>query len=256
MPAQPERLEPLDPTGRPAILLVSDVHAHFHVVEAQIVHALDELQCSVSDVLILGDFGAFGPDLHAYFRRAGNRFQRPVSFIEGNHEDFAALATLVKDYADVVTYLPRASLHRFGIWNTLCLGGARYMDAWSTPRGCEIRDVDIAACLAHPPGSVDLVLTHDCPSGIGIGNTAGLEHYGPPGVDALAEVAASLQPRLWFFGHHHRWHLQLQGPTRFYGLPESWFGYALLFDDGQVLCVDHEVPLTRRPRWYRFFGLR
>lgn len=240
----------------PALLLLSDVHAHFHVIEAQITHALTDLACPVGEVVVLGDFGMFAPNLYTYFRRQKRRFTRPVSFIEGNHEDFAALAGLVHSYADVVTYLPRNSLHRFGPWRTLCLGGAKYMDAWSTPSGCVIRDEDIAAGLAHPAGSVDLVLTHDCPSGIGVDNTRGLEHYGPPGVDGLASLAANLRPRLWFFGHHHRWHLHAQGETRFYGLPESWLGYALLSPDGEVRQVENEVALAPSPRWFRFFGLR
>lgn len=246
--------EPDDP--HPVTMLLSDVHAHFDVVETQIRHALHDLSSPVADVLVLGDFGVFGPNLHAFFRRDGRRFSRPVSFIEGNHEDFGSFASLVREYADVVTHLPRATLQQLGPWRALCLGGARYMDAWSTPSGCEIRDEDIAACLVHPPGSVDLVLTHDCPTGIGIGDTDGLEHYGPPGVEGLSRLAAALQPRLWFFGHHHRWHDHERDGTRYYGLPECWGGYALLHPDGRVQRVDHEVPLAPRPRWYRFFGLR
>jgi hypothetical protein len=253
--ARPQQ-RPDDDAGQGAILLLSDVHARFHVVEAQLAHALHDLACPVARIVVLGDFGMFAPDLHAFFRRQGRRFARPVSFIEGNHEDFGALAGLVRDYADVVTYLPRASLQLLGAWRALCLGGARYMDAWSTPPGCEIRDVDLAACLAHDPGSVDLVLTHDCPTGIGVGNTAGLEHYGPPGVAGLAELAAGLRPRWWFFGHHHRWHEAERDGTLYVGLPESWIGYALLSPGGKVRRVEHEVPLAPRPRWFRFFGLR
>ncbi len=248
--------EAAEARGGQALLLLSDVHAHYHVVDTQIGHALQDGRGPVGEVVVLGDFGMFGPNLHAYFRRDRRRFRLPVSFLEGNHEDFAALASLVRDYADVVTYLPRAGLRSLCGWQALCLGGAKYMDAWSTPPGCEIRDVDIAACLSHPAGSVDVVLTHDCPTGIGIGNTTGLEHYGPPGVAGLQQLAESLQPRLWFFGHHHRWHVHEHAGIRFYGLPESWRGYALLRPDGEVQLVENEVPLVPRPRWLRFFGLR
>jgi Icc-related predicted phosphoesterase len=130
------------------------------------------------------------------------------------------------------------------------------MDAWSTPSGCEIHDVDITAGLAHAPGTVDLVLTHDCPTGIGVCNTPGLEHYGQPGVAGLARLAAHLRPRLWFFGHHHRWHAHEEDGVRYVGLPESWLGYALLLADGTVERVENEVARTTSPRWFRFFGLR
>jgi hypothetical protein len=242
--------------GEPSLLILGDVHARFHVVEEQLSHALTEVGCAVSEVVVLGDFGMFAPNLHAYFRREGHRFLRPVSFIDGNHEDFMALHHLAAAYADVVTHLPRASLHSFGPWRTLCLGGARYMDAWATPIGSEIRDEEIEICMRHPAGSVDIVLTHDCPTGIGVSNSSGLEYYGVPGVEELAALAECLRPRLWFFGHHHRWHAFEDEHTRFYGLPESWEGYALLSADGQVRRVDHEVALKRPPRWLRFLGIR
>ncbi|MBK7702701.1 MAG: metallophosphoesterase [bacterium] len=155
-------------TGEGSVLLLSDVHAHYGVIDAQAAHAQETWGRPVERVLVLGDFGLFGAELHRHFRRGGRRFSHPTAFIEGNHEDFAAFERLVRDYADVVTHLPRASRQRVGGWNCLCVGGARYMDAWSTPCGSEIRERDIDACLAHAPGSIDLVLSHDCPTGIGV----------------------------------------------------------------------------------------
>lgn len=239
-----------------AILLVSDIHAHYHVVDDQIAHAQDALGVQVRQVLVLGDFGLFAPNLHDYFRRDGRRFARPVSFIEGNHEDFRDFERLVRDYADVVTYLPRGSRHEFGGRRWLCIGGARYMDAWSTPPGCEIRDGDVAACLGHEPGSIDLVVSHDCPTGIGVVNQSEFEHLGPPGVAGLAQVAAHLQPRYWFFGHHHRWHESEYDGTRYVGLPRSWEGYVLVDAAGEIARVEHAVALPKRPGWWRWIGLK
>jgi len=246
----------MPPADDAPILLLSDVHGHYRVIEAQLAHASEQVARGVSRVVVAGDFGLFGPDMHAYFRRAGRRFAAPVAFIEGNHEDYREFPDLVRQYADVVTHLPRATVQHVGPWRALCLGGARYMDAWSTPRGCEITELDIAACLARPAGEVDLVISHDCPCGIGVPNSPGLEHYGPPGVPGLERVAARLRPRLWFFGHHHRWHDHQADGTRYIGLPQSWQGYCLLHADGGVRMVEHEVALPSRPRWYRIFGLR
>lgn len=109
------------PNGDGAILLLSDVHARYGVVDAQVEHAQQELGCAVDQVLVLGDFGLFGDDLQRHFRRDRRRFSHPVSFIEGNHEDFAAFERLVRDYADVFTHLPRASVQRFGASNWLCV---------------------------------------------------------------------------------------------------------------------------------------
>jgi hypothetical protein len=243
-----------DPAG--TTLLLSDIHANYHVVNAQIGHATDTLGREVERVTVLGDFGLFAPDLHDHFRRGRQKFARPVCYIEGNHEDFRNLPELVAAYADVATHLPRGSVRRWAPGAWLCIGGARYMDAWSTPPGSEISPADIALCLEQMPGSIDVVISHDCPTGIGVPHEPGLEHLGPPGVDGLARIAAHLQPRYWFFGHHHRWHDVERDGTRYIGLPQSWQGYALMDGNGDLELVTHEVPLPRRPGWLRWIGLK
>jgi predicted phosphodiesterase len=237
-----------------AILLISDLHAHYRVINEQLAHAENVLGQPVERVLVLGDFGLFAPNLHKYFRRGGARFHRPVSFIEGNHEDFFALDDLVQTYADVVTHVPRSSVQHYGDHRWLCIGGARYMDAWSTPRGSVISDGDIAACLRNGPGSIDIVISHDCPTGIGVASQEHMTHLGPPGDPGLARVHQTLQPRWWFFGHHHRWHERESDGTRFVGLPQSWRGYVLLRGLESVQRVDNEVALSTGLGWLRWLG--
>lgn len=238
------------------VLLLSDLHAHYPVVNEQIRHATGTLGRTVDRVLVLGDFGMFGPNLHDHFRRDGGRFARPVSFLEGNHEDYRNLEQLAADYADVVTHLKRGEVVDVGGRPTLCVGGARYMDAWSTPPGCEISVRDVARCLSNEPGTIDLVLSHDCPQGLGVGHEPGMEHLGPPGEEGLARVAEHLAPRLWVFGHHHRWFEGEVNGTRFLGLPESWQGYALLDGEGELAPVRNQVALPRRSSWLRWIGLK
>jgi len=239
-----------------SIMFISDLHGNYHVIDAQIAYAEEELGFSVSEVLVLGDFGFFKDDLHEFFRRQKKRFLRPTSFIEGNHEDHAGLDDLVDSYADVVTYLPRGSVHVVGSKRCLCLGGARYMDAWSTPRGCEITEGDMARSMSHAPDTIDLVVTHDCPVGIGVPNTPGLEHYGMPGVPSLNLLAELYRPQLWIFGHHHRWHEVVQDGTRYLGLPQSWEGFALLGPEGDVQTIRNKISIRQRSRWRRWFGIR
>jgi Icc-related predicted phosphoesterase len=238
------------------VLLISDIHTHYDVINAQIRHAETDCGQALEQVVVLGDFGFFGDQFHDYFRRRDQKFTVPVACIEGNHEDHGALYDLAKRYSDVLTYLPRGTLAPVGSWRSVCLGGARYMDAWSTPRGCEISESDIGACLAHEPDSVDLVLSHDCPVNIGVPNTPGLEHYGAPGVPGLEALAERFRPRWWFFGHHHRWFDESIDGTRYVGLPQSWLGYALLSSTGQVQLIHNEVPIESRSRLKRWFGLR
>jgi hypothetical protein len=130
------------------------------------------------------------------------------------------------------------------------------MDSWSTPPGCEITGRDVARCLENESGSIDMVLSHDCPAGLGVTHEPGMEHLGPPGEEGLARVAAHLAPRLWVFGHHHRWFEDEVNGTRYLGLPQSWQGYALLDGDGKPERIRNRVELPKRSPWLRWIGLK
>lgn len=224
------------------ILLLSDLHCRYELVNAQLAHAQTRTNGAVEAALVLGDVGLYEPFLSRFFRRRKERFARPVAVIEGNHEDFDALPRLVRRYADVLTHLPRGSVHSIGGWRLLALGGAAYMDAMNTPRGSVIELRDIERCLAHRPEEVDLVISHDCPAGLDLPNAPGYEHFGPPGFAGGERVRAHFRPRVWVFGHHHRWFEQQHDGTAFYGLPSAECGYGLLDEEGRVEFVAHQVP--------------
>ncbi|NLI75508.1 MAG: hypothetical protein GX442_03590 [Candidatus Riflebacteria bacterium] len=241
------------------LLLITDVHCQYHLIDEQVAVAERETGRPVTQVVVLGDFGLFAHTLQDYFRRQGRRFARPVSFLEGNHEEFGAFADLVDQYRDCFTHLPRASVHCLAGVRILALGGAAYMDAMTTPMGCEIRPQDIEACLAHPAGSVDVILSHDCPRGIGVTNAPGFGHYGAPGFPRGREIAAHLRPRHWVFGHHHRWFERDQEGVSYWGLAESWKGFALVTEGQDLRVVKNLVNppagvWTRLWRWLRSLG--
>ncbi len=237
------------------VLLISDLHARYGVLNEQIQHAEAQLGGEIEQVMVLGDFGFFADEMHEYFRRRGLQFLRPTACVEGNHEDHGAVKRLARQYADVVTHVARGQLHQLADRQALCLGGARYMDAWSTPRGCEITENQIQEALSHPPESIDVVCTHDCPDNIGVAPKPGFEHYGSLGVPGMSRLAERYQPRFWFFGHHHHWFEKVHAGIHYLGLPESWQGYALLDPTGAITKVSHEVPLASRPWWKRWLGL-
>ena len=126
------------------------------------------------------------------------------------------------------------------------------MDAAATPRGSEISDRDIQKSLSHPADAAEVLLTHDCPPGIGVPGAPGQDHYGPTGVDGLNQLDERFRPRWWFFGHHHNWFDHTSKGTRYIGLPQSWFGYVLLDEEGKVILVENLVPLNPVGRWSRW----
>lgn len=225
------------------ILLISDLHTRFELVNDQIDHAEARLGRSIEAAILLGDVGFAEPYLSRFFGKGRQRFRRRTYFVEGNHEDFDALPRLVARYEDELTFLPRGWAGDIAGWRCLALGGAAYMDALMTPRGSVVTDEDIERCLAHQPSAVDLVLSHDCPQGIGVASSPGFEHLGPPGLPQGQRLLSHFQPRLWVFGHHHRWLDLARDGTRFLGLPQAWQGYALLAPDGTLEAVPHAIPL-------------
>lgn len=239
-------------TSTQTVMLISDVHTKYDVINQQVCHAESTLDQPLEQVFVLGDFGFFGDPMGQFFRRQNQRFLRPVTCIDGNHDDHGALEDLAEGFGDVVKLRKRGQLHALGSRMALCLGGARYMDASATPRGSEINERDIQKSLAYPADDVDLILTHDCPPGIGVPGASGQSHYGPTGVQGLEKLGERYRPQWWFFGHHHRWFDHQSNGTRYVGLPQSWLGYVLLNAPGEVTLVENHIPLDPVGRWARW----
>ncbi|MDD3147495.1 MAG: metallophosphoesterase [Candidatus Riflebacteria bacterium] len=225
------------------ILIIGDVHGQFQVLNEQIQFAESFCECTIDAVIVLGDMGIYEHSLSRYFVTVSQCFKRPVYFLDGNHEEFSRFESLVESYKDFMTHLPRGQVTRICDINFLSLGGACYMDALNSPPGSEIRDQDIDLCLANRPEDVDLIISHDCPSGIGVPGTPGFEFYGKPGFARSQELVARFKPRKWFFGHHHRWFNARIENTEFLGLPESWKGFGLLDAAMNYRKVEHQVAI-------------
>ena len=237
------------------ILILSDTHSFYNIINERIEYTENVLGIPVSFVIHLGEFGIFRYELKKYFNKDKKRFLRPVYFIEGNHEDFTLFEELVKKYSDFFTHLPRCSVRSIDSYRMLALGGAAYMDSFITQTGALITDHNINDCLSIPCDDVDIVLTHDCPIGIGMPNSPGLEYYGKTGFKRGDELASHFKPKIWLFGHHHKWFESKINGTRYYGLPESWKGFGLLDKDFQFRFVKHSVEIKERKRSFieRFF---
>jgi hypothetical protein len=241
MPAQSEQRPPGASSS-------SDLHGRFEVVNAQIEHARETAARRRR-----GGRARRRPlrrALRSCVRRGGSFTVPCASLRQPRVPRFDAL---VAEHAGKFRHLPRAGVATFAGFRCLCLGGAGYMDARNTPRGSEITDRDIARALAHPPGSVDLLLTHDCPEGVGVPNSPGLEYYGDTGFPGSASLDRHFRPKYWLFGHHHKWFELERDGTRYLGLAESWRGYALLAPDFGVRVVRHETAV-RDSAWRRFLA--
>lgn len=228
------------------ILILSDTHCAFHLINTQIEYAQEELGIPISCVIHLGDFGIFKPQLHDFFIRKKNSFLKPVFFIEGNHEDFDSFDSLMKKYNNIFfTHLPRSTVTEICGYRFLSLGGAAYMDAMTTPNAAVIKDHHIDKCLSLAPGEVDIIISHDCPKGIGVPNSPGLEIYGETGFNRGHELEAHFKPKLWIFGHHHKWFELKKNETTYFGLCGTRKGFALLGDNFELIIINHSIPVKK-----------
>ena len=229
------------------ILVTCDTHCYYGTINQQLAYAENVLGHDISCIIHLGDFGLYKSHLHDFFIKKGQRFMRPLYCIDGNHEDFNALEKLTKKYQAFFTYLPRGTVHRIEGYRFLALGGAAYMDSMLTEQGAIITDQQINACLAFARAEVDIILTHDCPTGIGVPSTPGLSHFGATGFPRSQELAAHFQPKLWLFGHHHKWFSCTDSHTAYYGLEGAWKGFGLLDANFQLTIIKHRLAWEKTP---------
>lgn len=189
----------------------------------------DEHPCLI---LHMGDFGVWpGPWGAAYLdavRRACAAHGVRVRFLDGNHEDFTQLEGLrVQDRYDEqgdwlgldleepLAWLPRGYRWQWHGRAWLALGGAVSVDKAIRREGRdwwpdeEITQEQAAAVIADGPA--DVMLTHDCPSGV--------VHTFPPPLrdwdlrdlarsdahrERLQGVVDAVRPRWLMHGHLHR----------------------------------------------------
>jgi hypothetical protein len=158
----------------------------------------------------LGRFLNADGSLAGTLRRVRERLGGPMHFVRGNHEDFAWLRSLPVDPAngtapadglDLLRYTPDGTVLDLDGFRIAFLGGVEEL-----PGEPHIDSAAYDALQGMPPGSIDLLVTHEGP--YGSGSTHNGETAGSPLMSRLLE---RLQPRFHVFGHMH----QLSGPTAF-----------------------------------------
>ncbi|WP_027183912.1 metallophosphoesterase family protein [Desulfovibrio inopinatus] len=227
------------PTVNPGMtLLLGDVHGDFDIVNRHIYHAKKSGIC-VKQVVQFGDLGASHHAFLTYFKRRSQQFAIPFFFIDGNHEDFFFLGSINRRFGEYVTYLERGSVHQFGWYNALCLGGSAYMDPINTPPAAVIQRADIDRSLAHDPDTIDIIFSHDSPQEAGVSGRKEFKQYGQTGFSRGGELLERYRPKLWVFAHHHQYYECMVGDTRFVGLDLAARGYVLLGAGYYIKRVRH-----------------
>ena len=159
---------------RMRVLFVGDTHANAGFWPTYVTPAVE-----ANDVDLVVQVGDFGWWPHAnVFLNSARRTPVPTLFIDGNHEHFRQLRTIVEHMepnADGtvpmggnLAFVPRGTMLRVGGSRVLFCGGAHSIDrltrkpdmTWWADE--DDTDADVAACVAH--GRVDVLVCHDAPN--------------------------------------------------------------------------------------------
>jgi Calcineurin-like phosphoesterase len=267
------------------ILVLGDCHGRLgHVARACENAARTH---GIEAAIQVGDFGFYPRVIDGYLRTDGLRFSVPLYAIDGNHEDHqwlkaAHLSGVSRSWeSHNLFYQGRGTVARLGGLSIGFIGGALHVDRpqeWAGRRDANsareaipqdpewsnwITTADRNRALMEFRATVpDVVVTHSCPAGIGIGMTGlpelseDVKRYvlnagffsGPDedcGDGALAEVWDGLfvRPKAWIYGHFHCVHEKTLGDTRFtcVGSSDDSDGTRLI----RAFVIDTEDPRAR-----------
>lgn len=219
------------------IAFAGDWHANSFWARAAIDYAAEQ----EADVIVhLGDYGyEFTNEFRRTVESALLRTGLTLFFVDGNHENFHKLYNWpikhgLRQVSKRVYHLPRGFSW---IWNEvqfLALGGAFSVDrqwrvlneSWWAEE--TLTEMNIA--YASAAGAVDVMVSHDCPSGVYIpGLEQGAIMFPHDALvqanehrHRLREVVDAIQPRFIWHGHYHRAYMTTHdfgyGPVQVCGL--------------------------------------
>jgi predicted phosphodiesterase len=213
-----------DPLAEPArIALAGDWHMNGPWAAEAIATTV---RTADPDVFIqLGDFGyTFDAEYLQAVDGALATAGVPLLFVDGNHESFPTLHRYpVRDHGlrrltEHVWHLPRGFRWQWGDVRFVSLGGAYSVDrTWRIPGVSWWNDETVTpeqAARAIAGGPVDVLIAHDCPTGVvipGIDDTSSPSPWPPVELvrayehrTLLRQVVDAVRPTTIWHGHYHR----------------------------------------------------
>jgi hypothetical protein len=214
------------------ILIMGDVHGRHRELAERLRQVQTDYQIAAG--IQVGDYG-FCRATIAQATEQHLRYPVPLHVIDGNHEDHPWLRQALRHGETVrwqealnLVYQPRPSVARLGASKVGFLGGALHVDRpqrhnvlAGLPNYILRRQREQAVALFNRERP-ELLVTHSCPAGIGIGMRGSpslalgvAEHIHAAGFDAgpaddcgeqeLRQLWEGLhyRPRGWVFGHFH-----------------------------------------------------
>lgn len=214
----------INPLTTPKIIAIA---GDWHENSSYAVRAIDyAAEKGATVILHTGDFGfRFGQVFMGKVNKALTKNKMTLMFVDGNHDNHHYLGSLPLDpdtglrpLTKRIHHIPRGFRWEWDEIKFLGLGGAHSVDRQSLLRVPGVTwwpeetlsHADIGNAING--GSTDVMITHDCPSGVPI---PGLDPSGFPKEEIKASeehskllrmVVESVKPRVLFHGHYHTYY--------------------------------------------------
>lgn len=195
------------------VMLLGDTHHDLDFISDAIVYAADY---GVDTIFQLGDFG-YWPNRYPDFPNQVDDVLRGAGiqrfyWIDGNHENFDEITPGMR--IGRIQHVPRG--YRWSWWGKTWMGvggGATlnrdyYTPGWDWFPQETLTQQQFERCMR--PGTVDIVLSHDCPDGVDIpglrpgqfpaGDVAESEAHR----DLIGEIVDRVDATTLYHGHYHR----------------------------------------------------
>ena len=209
------------------VLVVGDVHGCFENLNI-ILKAHKNLDAAI----VCGDYGIWNDFSPQNIPETYNiDYPCPVYFVDGNHENHAALDTYERGKIHKIIgnlyFCAYGSVLNINNVKFLCCGGADSIDKLHRKRNISWWETEcISESDQHflPNEKIDIVISHTAPSEVCTQilelptNEWKGDKCSDPSLKYLDEVLERYVPHTWFFGHWHtKFHTKLNN-TMFYGL--------------------------------------
>lgn len=231
------------------VLLLGDIHGHWQRLSDYIISLKSMFR--IESAIQVGDFGLYERNF-VFAKEQELYFRVPLHVIDGNHENHRWISSSLEDglaseWATLfnIHYHERSSVFSIDGTKIGVLGGALHVDRPQESSGNGrvtnfIQRAQTEAAIAcFNQEKPDVIVTHTCPAGIGIGITSDQRFnqgivdnivnagYTPSPLNDCGDWELQMlwqelryRPRAWIFGHFHRDHEKIIDGTQFVCLPD------------------------------------
>jgi predicted phosphodiesterase len=206
------------------ILITGDIHGEFGRLNELINKKKPDL------IICCGDFG-YWPNVKWCEPLTNIKLQgaEKLLFCDGNHENHWALKKRTTDeLAPNIIYMPRGSTYKLEDGRTIMfMGGAHSIDKQWRKLGYDWfpeETINQSDFQNLPDTKVDIFITHTCPVEL-LDDMLKFDDrkHTDPSNHALSELWKIYKPKLWFFGHWHKYVTGKMMGTKWYCLSAPGF---------------------------------